>query len=283
MKSILSVTATLFCVFFLLSSFSIREFPQDPPRGEKKQRHIKLEKIDGGVKKMELDTIVNDGDIFVWNGDTIDYNRDMEWMSDEDSGFDMALDVKVNEDLMNRVFVYNGGSEGAKSWVYDLRSGDGDDSTATSYKVEVITNGDKNNQMAWCGKGRPFQAVMPPLPPKAPLAPDIFFTDKHRAENIIDLSDSDIISFKKKDISGGREKITIVRDKSKDKSKNVTVFAPQVPGKMHTMTINMTNDAPFQIDGNDSIRVTKKDGEVIRITENKKEVEVDEKIENENN
>ena len=65
MNRILSVSAMLACAFFIFSSFSIRENPQDPPRGKKKEKHIKIEKIDDQGNKTEIDTIIKGDDFFV--------------------------------------------------------------------------------------------------------------------------------------------------------------------------------------------------------------------------
>ena len=70
MKRILSQTILPVLSFFILSSFSIRETPQDPPRGKKAEKHIKMVKVDDEGNKVELDTIIAGDEIFVWNGDT---------------------------------------------------------------------------------------------------------------------------------------------------------------------------------------------------------------------
>ncbi|HZL10288.1 MAG TPA: hypothetical protein VFC65_09850 [Prolixibacteraceae bacterium] len=57
----------------ILSSFSLEtknKCQQEP----EKTRHIKLMKIENG-KKVELDTILNNDEVFVWNGDTLNPAR----------------------------------------------------------------------------------------------------------------------------------------------------------------------------------------------------------------
>ena len=86
------------CAIFLLSSFSIRENPQDPPRGKKKEKHIKIEKIDDKGNKTEIDTIIKGDDFFVWNGDTIGNHKGFSWFSGDD--FDLeSLHEKLNFDF----------------------------------------------------------------------------------------------------------------------------------------------------------------------------------------
>ena len=81
MKRNLLETGLLVLAILVLSSFSIRENPQDPPRGKKKERHINLVKIDDDGNRMELDTIIVGDDVFVWNGDTIGGPQEMQWIS----------------------------------------------------------------------------------------------------------------------------------------------------------------------------------------------------------
>ncbi|MBK6283087.1 MAG: hypothetical protein IPF54_10870 [Draconibacterium sp.] len=51
MKRIFSIILLSVFSGILLSSFSIRENPQDPPRGKKTEKHIKMVKIDDNGKK----------------------------------------------------------------------------------------------------------------------------------------------------------------------------------------------------------------------------------------
>jgi hypothetical protein len=50
--------------------------------------------------------------------------------------------------------------------------------------------------------------------------PHVFHIEKNYSGNIIDLSDPEIISYKKKSIRNGREKIVIIREK-KDNENDV--------------------------------------------------------------
>ena len=56
--------------------------------------------------------------------------------------------------------------------------------------------------------------IVDPLPPGAPIRPitrEMNFL-QHHSGNVIDLADPGVISFKKKKLSGGREKITVIRN-----------------------------------------------------------------------
>ena len=312
MKRILSITAAFVCAFFLFSSFSIRENPQDPPRGKKKQRHITLEKTDDSGKTMKLDTIVEGDGIIVWNGDTIGNDKDLEWFTEDevkmDSVFkkmDLDFEFNIDEDDDGNVFVLKSGKTKGSPMVYEFKS---DDDSAKIYKFKIITddNNEDSDVMMWHGKNGPDHIMVPPRPAKVPRVPDIMFMDKSRSDNVIDLSDSGIISFKKKEMSGDREKITIVRKKPDDKKiekkekiivsgvGDAAMFSPKAPVKAHTIKVIKKDGEDVQVikdgemlhlDGDEDIKVIKKDGKIIRITENKngdeKEVEVNVEVETE--
>jgi hypothetical protein len=58
--------------------------------------------------------------------------------------------------------------------------------------------------------------------------------------NVIDLSDPGIISYKKKKMSGGREKITIIRNEPSEKEieKEVSITIPDAPNPEFWMSAN---------------------------------------------
>lgn len=306
MKRILTVAATFACAFFLLSSFSIRENPQDPPRGKKKERHIKLEKTDDSGKTMKLDTIVEGDAVFVWNGDTIGEGKDLEWIAKDDFKLDSLFErFDIDEDDDGNIFILKSGKTKGSPMVYEFSS---DDDSAKTYKI--VTDGDNadDNVVMWHGKKGPDHVMVPPRPAKAPRVLDIMFMDKYKSDNNIDLSDPDIISFKKKEMSGDREKITIVRKKSdtKDVERNeefivkdagdAAMFTPKTPVEVKTIKVIKKGGEDVQVikdgevlhlDSDENIKVIKKDGKIVRITENKKgnekQVDVEVETETENN
>jgi len=172
MKRISSVFLLSGFAFLLLSSFSIRENPQDPPRGEKTEKHIKMIKTED-VKTVEIDTIIEGDQIFVLHGDTIG-GKELKWISKDDfemdsihQNFDMNLEYRIEDD------------------------------------------GEGNMFMMKSGKGG--YTMMAPNCPNAPFPPHIMMMDAHRNKNIIDLADPGIISYDKKIQKNGTEKITIIR------------------------------------------------------------------------
>jgi hypothetical protein len=248
MKNLFFILGVLLASFLLFSSFSLRENPQDPPRGEKSERHLKLIKVEDG-KKTELDTIIKGDNIFVWNGDTISSGK----------GFNFFMSELPNLDSLHKNFSFHFNSD--------------DDHIAP-----------------------PF--VMPPDAPRPPKAPHIFHFKNKSGENIIDLSDPGIISYKKSDKSGGREKIVIIREKNEENENeevdiswtaNPSGFLVKAPPKIEKrIKVIKNEDGEIEIIENEdlklksngeSIKVLEENGKVIVIKEKKKkgknEVEVE--------
>src|SRR5665811_189021 len=135
MKRILLVVTIFGSAFFLLSSFSIRETPQAPPRGKKTEKHIKLEKVDESGNKLSLDTIIEGDVVFVWNGDTIGGSKDLKWITKDDFVMDslhknMKFDIDITDDGEGKVFIMKSGKKNTP-FIYEFKS-DGD--SAKEYK-----------------------------------------------------------------------------------------------------------------------------------------------------
>lgn len=198
MKRILSLTGILALAIVFTSAISINEMPQDPPKGKK---HVKIVKVKDG-EKVEVDTILTSREVFVFDGDTIG-GKGMKWFSkkDFDHDFDFDFDIDVETDEKGNVFVFKT---------------DGDSTKKIQVKAMNI-GGDIEDIMKWHGKSGHkmfFDA------PHCSGTPKIIRVDK-KAGNVIDLSDPGIISFEKKDLKDGKEKITIVREKPSESEKEI--------------------------------------------------------------
>jgi len=264
MKRILSVILLSGITVFLLSSFSIRENPQDPPRGKKSEKHIKMVKVDDDGKKVELDTVISGDQIFVWNGDTIGGGKELKWISKDDfkmdslhQNFDMNFEYKIDDDGEGNVFI--------------MKSGKGGD-----------------------------HMMMLPEPPNAPFPPHVMMMRSPKNKNVIDLSDPGIISYDKKIQKNGTEKITIVRKQvpeGEEMEEDVMLHAPHgsdvffygdSPNQVKTIKVIKSEDGSTQIFEDDKVIELKGDkgeatfikdnGEVIHLKEtkegNQKKVEV---------
>ncbi|QGY44994.1 hypothetical protein GM418_15330 [Maribellus comscasis] len=296
MKRIFGITTVLVCAAFLLSSFSLRENPQDPPRGKKKERHIKLVKVDEDGNKTELDTILSNDDFFVWNGDTI--GGGMKWFSKREfvpdsllGDMDFDFDFDVDSHGKGNVFVLKSDGDSTLEYRFDMRKDDlhGDHDV-------MVWHGDK-------GENRIFVAPKVPGVPPVPPVPRLHFLENANTENIIDLSDPGIISYKKKKMKDGKEKITIVRtEPGKVKTRKVEEIIINEKGghatswstpKVHKVVVAKTKDGKtrisddenvFHLDGEEeTVKVIQEEGKVIRIKEvkrgDKKDVEVEVEVE----
>ena len=167
------LTSTLLSFTFIQNSDEVQE--------PKKERHIKMTKIENG-KKMVLDTVLTGDDVFVWNGDTINPAKHIKKFSP--SGFDKMhnFDVKVeHKDGKEKVMIFRhrDGKPGAP----------------------MMWHGDLGEDME--------HFPVPPVPP----VPHVRMMKMQHSGKVIDLNDPNIISYKKKEMSGDREKIEIIRKK----------------------------------------------------------------------
>lgn len=191
----------------VLSSFTIGtgENQQQEP---KKNRHIKLMKIENG-KKTELDTILTNDDVFIWNGDTLNPAKhirkmDGDWhekimilKSDGGKGkspmiwhSDSDQDIQVFTDVL--------GDSIRKKIVIRKNSGDGEEDHLIFMKDHKMKH-------------------FPPIPPVPPMPPSHLKMFRHvQPGQVINLNDPNVVSFKKKDMKGGLEKIEIIRKKTEE-------------------------------------------------------------------
>ncbi|NCB06661.1 MAG: hypothetical protein EOM73_00685 [Bacteroidia bacterium] len=197
-------TGILGLAFFTLSSFSLRESPQDPPRGRKAERHIKMVKVDENGEKVELDTVILHDKIFVWQGDTLDIDSRMKW-------FPKHL----------------------------LES----DSVLRSFDFQIEMDEDSAGNVFIMRPDRMHQSFVPGFP-APPHAPDVLMLRNGPNANVIDLSDPGIISFKKKKMSGKREKITVIRHEPDEKDVK----------RVERIIIHDKGNDPVGMDGDTGIR-----------------------------
>ena len=203
-----------------MSSFSIHENPQDTSRGKKAQKHIVVEKTDSNGSKISLDTIIGISDAFVWNGDTIGGKSGLKWVTNNKFKSDSLLKS------MNFNFEYEMDDDG-EGKVIVLKSGNGGKHTIHEFVTDVDTNKIievrvdtddilKDHVMIW-NDGEVDETFFAPNISNIPHltnSPNVMISGKVNGDNIIDLSDPGIISYKKKKNKDGTEKITIVRNQA---------------------------------------------------------------------
>ena len=211
------MTAILLSAAFLLSSFSLRENPQDPPRGKKKERHIKLVKVDEDGNRVELDTVLSNDNVFVWHGDTIG-GSGMKWFAkgnfhpDSLPG-DMDFDFDFTNDFHRKVMIVKPDGDSITEYSYEIRTDAPD-----GHRDVLVWHGDKGENRIFAVPEIPGVPPVPPVPP----VPRIRFLGNENDANSIDLSDPGIISYKRKKLKDGREKITIIRNEPAEKEAEET-------------------------------------------------------------
>lgn len=197
MKQVLSVAAIFGLAFLLTSVTTFMDAPQDPPKKAKK--HISMVRVDNG-KETKIDTVIAADQVFVWHGDTIGGEKELKWVSEDgDFSFDstMNFDIDVKDMGNGQVFVVKSGDKSAPS-IFEFK-GDGNE------EMNVMSWSSKDGNDVFFSPGADHRTM---------------FVPKARKENVIDLSDPGIISYEKKDLKDGKERIVIVREKPSEEEMN---------------------------------------------------------------
>ena len=229
----------------------------------KKTRHIKMTKIENG-KKMELDTVLTGDDVFVWNGDTLNPEKHIKKFSP--SGFDKMhnIDVKVDrKDGKEKVMIFkHKDGKAGEPMIWNMDSGEDmeivtEDVDSVGKRIVIrnrMKDGEGNQMIFFDDANMKHSPPMPPMPPMYHMK----MMKGGNSGRVIDLNDPNIISYKKKNLSGNREKIEIIREKSKD-SENMTFdfevgdepMAPEPPESIREFE-----------DNNRRMKITEKDIEL---------------------
>lgn len=211
LKLFAQVLSTFFIAAFTLGTLLVNA--QDT----KSTRRIKMVKVVDG-KKFELDTIVSGNEMFIWQGDTVNGKELKNRISP--SGFDKKhrMEVKVDtKDGKKNVMVYKfNDGEKSEPLIWHSESGDNvfhfKNEKGDSIKERIIIRKKhvgSDDDVLFINKG---SKMMSGSVPKLMML-------KHKdSGQAINLNDPNVISFKKKDLSGGREKIEIIRKKSDKKA-----------------------------------------------------------------
>ena len=208
MKHKLALFSMVGLTSLVLTSFTLKT-DGDEKEQPKKTRHIKMTKIENG-KKMELDTVFTNDDVFVWDGDTI---NPVKHNSKSGSDKMQTVDVKVdNKDGNEKVLIirHDNGKPG-EPMIWNIDSGDDmeivtEDIDSLGKRIVVRKHITDENDMIY--RNHHHMMTFPPMPPHMGM-----WKGQHSGR-VIDLNDPNITSFKVKDMKGGLEKIEIIRKKS---------------------------------------------------------------------
>jgi len=264
MKRILTAFGTTVLAVTLFSSLAFSQ-KSDEKTTPEKSRHIKVMKMIEG-KKMELDTVITGDNLLVWQGDTLNPVKHKWAISSSALDKLQHFDVKVDEDGGRKnVMIYrNKGGKDSKQITYEIESGDDD-------QVLNVADGDSVNKRIIIRKrmrdrednpqfyfGGPNMKHFPPMPPMPPVPHFKMVQQGH----FIDLNDPNIISYKKKNLSGGREKIEIIRGKG-DENKNMSfefrdgdeMVGPEMPGMEGDVQHTTITEKKTKVDGKDGKQI----------------------------
>ena len=201
----------------LLSSFVFTQ-KSDDTQAPQKSRHVRLVKIKDG-KKTELDTVFTNNDVFVWSGDTINPARRFNKFEDGDFDFVRKWGEKDEGENVMYFKPRKGMKGNPQEWQFTPGKNmkivtEDNDSTGKKIVIrKMMDDGNVDHMIYGDGPDMEDFPPMPPVPPMPPMPHVKMFGIQHSSK-IIDLNDPNVISYKKKEISGGREKIEIIRKKS---------------------------------------------------------------------
>ena len=308
MKKIFSVAAIFGTAFLFVSAVMFTDVPQDPPK-KKVKKHINVVQVEDG-EKVELDTVLETDEVFVWMGDTIGGSKTLKWISKDDVNldslhqhFDMDFEYEIEKDDNGHVFILKSGKGLKDVGPVEIH--------ADSIRYVISNSDKKGNRFIVRGGNNDELFLTAPnvagVPPRI-HTPGALLFDKTQSGNVIDLSDPGVISYKKKKLKDGREKITIIRNEVEDENKEIreeiiihgdqpVMWHAKTPGKSKKVKIIKEDDGKVEIiededvwtvkEGEERVKVIEKDGNVIHIREinkdGEKKVEVKVEVEEKEN
>jgi len=196
----------------LLSSFALTG-NEDNVQKPKKSHHVRMVKIENG-KKTEIDTVFTNDNVFVWDGDTINPARQA------DPGIGRRFG-KGETDANVMIFRHRNGEKVEPMFFDDEDDGDmeiiSDDNDSTGKKIVVRKMWREEPDDHMIIRNSPGMNHFPPVPPVPPTPPGSNFMKFKHSGHVIDLNDPNVVSYKKKDLKGGLEKIEITRKKTDER------------------------------------------------------------------
>jgi len=212
-------------VAIFIAAAGMRPVQQDNPPGKKKTAHIKVITITDGEKQV-LDTVIEGNDLkVIHEGTGKNITRVVKGFPLPDS-LQEKIDGMKGEGKGNHVIIRRLGKSGGPIEIREVETL-GDSGKMVTVHVEKSGEGEENVFIMRPGMGPQRRIVHAPMVPGIRIphikAPRIRHLQRG---NIIDLTDPGIISFEKKKLSGGREKITIIRNevkKNEEETFNISV------------------------------------------------------------
>jgi hypothetical protein len=273
MKSTLHTLGIAGVAAVLFSSFVLVE-NNDNAQSPKKGRHVRLVKIENG-KKMQIDTVFTNDDVFVWNGDTI--NPVKHFKPGENADFKVIKDGMKNGREKMMIFVDRDREKENPDMMgispedeMDIMVDD-NDTVGKKIIVRKMKGGPKDHMIFFNEMGPKH---FPPVPPVPPIFPTPHIMKFKHAGRVIDLNDPGVVSYKKKDLKGGLEKIEIIRKKADEDTANFDFqfdgddfMAPEPPEAPEMPDFDLHSD-------NDSLKMRIIEKKKVVDGKNGKEIEV---------
>jgi hypothetical protein len=212
------VVAALF-----VAASGMKPVRQDDPPGKKKNAHIRIVTVIDG-KEQVVDTIIAGDNVQVFHSGK---GKDFTWTTTGEVLSDSILkNLEVIREGVDgkKVIIHREGSGKGQVYITETETL-GDSGKKIIVHVEKGEPGDNHVFMARPGVRHERRLMHAPFAPglDVPLS-GVPFRRHIQGRNVIDLTDPGIISFEKKKLSGGREKITIIRNEVKEENVKVMEF-----------------------------------------------------------
>jgi len=203
-----------------VAASGMKPLSQDDPPAVKKKAHIRMVTIKDG-KEQVVDTIVTGDKMHVFSsgkGKNFTWTTTGEVLSDT-----MLKNLEIiREDTDGKKVIVHRGRGGRVPMYITETETVGDSGKQVIVHVETTEDGEKDVRLKRPMRMPRHRMMHAPFAPMldVPLGP--MPIRRHlQSRNMIDLSDPGIISYEKKKLSGGREKITIIRNEVKETENKV--------------------------------------------------------------
>jgi hypothetical protein len=211
----------LVLVAIFVTAAGMKPIPQDDPKQPGKKTHIKVVTIKDGEKQV-LDTVIENSDLKVMHlgkGNAFTWTTAGSGSSSDTVSED--IEIVKGDGKLTHVTVHKQGGEKGSVFIREMKT-EGDSGRHVVVRVEKSGPDGENVFITRPGRGMRQRVIRGPLSPGVPVAyPGVRRVQHLSGRNVIDLSDPGIISYQKKKLSGGREKITIIRNEVKEEVNDV--------------------------------------------------------------
>ncbi len=215
-----NVLFVLVVAAMFVAASGMKPFHQDDPPGKKKNTHVRIVTVKDG-KEQVVDTIIAGDKAQVFHSGK---GRNFTWTSTGEVLSDTMLknlEIIREEVDGKKVIIHRG--RGGRVPVYITETETvGDSGKKVVVHVETADDGEKDVFLDRPVRMPRHRMMHAPFSPVLDVPLGAMPIRRHlQGRNVIDLTDPGIISYEKKKLSGGREKITIIRNEVKEEENKV--------------------------------------------------------------